>query len=169
MKKFKFRKSISDKIIYIDLNGEFKREDGLRYIDEYKDITYNINPLEYTLKFNCTNLKASTNDSLEILKTCFKMYYQSKFKKVIALLTEKQHTVLVQFHILAKKTKLKLYYITVLSFNIFKLYKPHTTQFALMKLYITTNISMITYSLSNILLDKLCRIPFFKDYALMRT
>ena len=104
--KFDITKLVSDKTIHIVLNGKFEKEDGLKYIEEYNSLIKTINPSEYTLRFDCTNLAVSANESLDILGDCFKMYSEANFKKVVAIVEQKQSVLSMQFNRLARNAGL---------------------------------------------------------------
>ena len=106
---FEFTKKALEKTIYIKLNGRFQQNSGMDYINQYNSIVKSINPEEYTLRFDCTNLDVTPNDSVDMLQDCFNMYAKSNFKKVTAVLNQKQSVLSMQFNRLARNAKLNTF------------------------------------------------------------
>lgn len=86
MKKYEFKKSIIEKTFYITVAGIFTKEDGEGYVKEYLKQIAGLNTKEYTLKFDCLNLKVTPSDVIPQLQGCFELYKQGGFKKVIGVI-----------------------------------------------------------------------------------
>lgn len=71
------------KIFSIFASGFFSMQEGLDYMNEYKEKTSQINPKEYTLIVDGREVKTSAQDVAEQLKNMIMLYMSVPFKKRI--------------------------------------------------------------------------------------
>jgi len=63
--------------------GMYEEKDAESFMEEFQKIVSTIQPSQYILSFDCKELKVSTRDMVPMLESCFKMYKDLNFKKVI--------------------------------------------------------------------------------------
>lgn len=82
MGSFAFDLKSGSKDLNVLVEGMFTQQNALDFINEYQKNTSGINPGEYNLIFDATNLKVSTQEVLPLLENCMQMYKQSGFKRI---------------------------------------------------------------------------------------
>lgn len=83
-KEKKFRLSLNkiNKILNAEAHGAFNADDAAAFVSEYTQLVGQINPQEFTLDFDSTNLKVSSVDMVPLLTACLEMYKKDNFKKI---------------------------------------------------------------------------------------
>jgi len=79
---FKMSIDKTKKVFRADVSGFMTIELAEKFVKEYDGIVKGINPKDFTLIVGTKELKASSNDTLPILKECFKFYMKDGFKKI---------------------------------------------------------------------------------------
>lgn len=82
---YKIEKKEAEKQIFITVGGFFKPEDGEAFLADYNKHVNSVQPSNYTLVVDSTDLSASKADMLPILEGCFKLYMSNGFKKIIMI------------------------------------------------------------------------------------
>lgn len=100
------------KELNITIVGNFSNEQALQYINDYNSKVKSINPTEYTLRLDCTDLNVVTSELVEPLEACYALYKSSNFSKVIFEIS-KIATVKMQLQRMARKVGLTVQLIEV--------------------------------------------------------
>ncbi len=74
------------KQIYIELEGIFSEEDGLLSMQSYQQLVNPLDPSEYELRIDCTKLNVTAPDVVPLLESCFIMFKNDGFTKVVLTL-----------------------------------------------------------------------------------
>ncbi|WP_068621002.1 hypothetical protein [Paenibacillus tuaregi] len=80
---FVFEKKQAEKALAITVSGFMKPDEAEAFLKEYNEHINSINPAEYTLIIDSTNLAVSKQDMLPVLEGCFKLYMSNGFKKIM--------------------------------------------------------------------------------------
>lgn len=83
MKKHEINLDKGKKELGVKVWGMYEEKDAKSFIEEFQETASAIQPSEYTLSFDCKELKVSTRDMVPMLEGCFKMYKDLNFNKVI--------------------------------------------------------------------------------------
>lgn len=76
----------SKKILQVTLNGGFvKSEAAAKVLAEYNQIIGRVNPKEYSLLIDCTDMGVFQTDAIETLAKLFKMYMTTGFKHIVLI------------------------------------------------------------------------------------
>ena len=81
-KKFSLSLNKGTKILNAEAHGAFNANDAAAFVSEYTQLVGQINPQEFTLDFNSTNLRVSSVDMVPLLTACLEMYKKDNFKKI---------------------------------------------------------------------------------------
>jgi len=73
----------TSKILFAKVQGAFKPDDATEFVMAYTKNVAEINPKEYELHFDSTQLKVSTQDMVPMLSACFEMYKKDGFYKTV--------------------------------------------------------------------------------------
>lgn len=99
LKKFDFKRNDTTKVLEIFTEGVFTPEDGSEYVKSYKAEVEKINPVEYTLKFDCSNLELNRPAVQPMLQDCFEMYKTNNFKKIIVTVGNSKNSAILKMQI----------------------------------------------------------------------
>lgn len=94
-KKYSISKE-GNHLLKIVLEGSFSIDDALDYTKDYNNVVKTISPKDYTLSFNCKNLKVSNPDVLNTLEECFKLYKKEGYNKIEAIIDAGQPVLSMQ-------------------------------------------------------------------------
>ncbi|MFL0194231.1 hypothetical protein ACJDU8_01370 [Clostridium sp. WILCCON 0269] len=83
MKKHEMALNKAKKEFNVKIWGMYEASDAKSFIEEFKKIVSTIQTADYILCFDSQELKVSTRDMVPMLESCFKMYKDLNFKKVI--------------------------------------------------------------------------------------
>ncbi|WP_151734445.1 hypothetical protein [Paenibacillus tengchongensis] len=86
MGKFVLNTDEIHKQIYIELEGIFSEEDGLLSMQSYQQLVNPLDPSEYELRIDCTKLNVTAPDVVPLLESCFIMFKNDGFTKVVLTL-----------------------------------------------------------------------------------
>ncbi len=77
-----YKMSINEnkKSVYVSAWGIVSPEEGMKYIAEFMDLTKKVNPTEYYLLLDGTNLEVSEENSAVLLEGLLQTYIQLPFK-----------------------------------------------------------------------------------------
>ena len=103
---FKFNLDKNAKKVTIEVIGSFVPEKEKEFFDNYKQISSQINPSEYTLIIDCTSMNIVTQNYVDKLGATFGLYKQTGFGNVIMKLSASA-IVKMQLHRLAKNAGLQ--------------------------------------------------------------
>lgn len=70
------------KLLKITLGGKFTETDAQNFMKDFTSQVKTINPTDYVLAFDSSDLQVSQQEMLPILQNCFTTYKQIGFKKV---------------------------------------------------------------------------------------
>ncbi|MBU5591873.1 hypothetical protein KQI89_08850 [Clostridium sp. MSJ-4] len=98
-KKFDFKRNDTTKTLEIFTEGVFTQEDGEEYVKSYKTQVLKINPMEYTLKFDCSDLQLNRPEVLPLLQGCFEMYKMNNFKKILVTVGNSKNSNILKMQI----------------------------------------------------------------------
>lgn len=84
MKKYEMSLDKTNKELNIKIGGMFEQDDANGFVKELKEIVSTIQISEFVLSFDAKELKVSKPEMLPMLESCFKMYKDFGFKKVVA-------------------------------------------------------------------------------------
>lgn len=90
------------KELQITIVGNFTPEQAQQYINDYNSHVKSINPSDYTLRLDCTDLNVVTPELIPSLEACYNLYKSSNFNKVIFEIS-KNAIVKMQLSRIAKK------------------------------------------------------------------
>lgn len=88
-KKFQLNLDKPKKTLFAEVSGSFGPADANGFLEEYITVLKTINANEYTLMFDCENLKVTGKDvksgvdMTPLLKGCIEQYKNDGFKKVV--------------------------------------------------------------------------------------
>lgn len=83
MKKYEFKRDLAGKSLKVKLRGQFNKEEGTEYIDEFKkQMNFIFNRKEYSLSLDCNEMKITASDTTEALEYCLNLYAKAGFKEV---------------------------------------------------------------------------------------
>ena len=82
MGSFAFDLKSGTKDLNVLVEGMFTQQNAADFINEYQKNISRINPGEYNLVFDATNLKVSTQEVLPLLENCLQLYKQAGFKRI---------------------------------------------------------------------------------------
>lgn len=80
---FVFEKKQAEKKLVITVSGFMKPDEADAFLKEYDENIKSINPAEYTLIIDSTDLAVSKQDMLPVLEGCFQLYMSNGFKKIM--------------------------------------------------------------------------------------
>lgn len=86
-----------EKKMNIELNGFFKEEEVIHFVQDYNKMVKGINPSTHILEIDCKKLKVSSSNVLERMKDCIRMYVNTNFKKVQFILPKNEPLLQLQF------------------------------------------------------------------------
>jgi hypothetical protein len=78
-----FKKDVLHKAFIITLNGYAKPERANNFIDMYNHHVSKVNPNQYTLIVDSTELKTFPKEVLPVLEKSYQLYMKTGFKKVV--------------------------------------------------------------------------------------
>lgn len=111
MKKYEFKKDVLGKRLNIILRGQFNKDEGMAFIEDYsKQVKQIPKQSEYVLSVNCNEMLLTANDATDALEYCFKLYSESGFKAVEFITSGNKSEVFLnmQFARLGRKVGLQL-------------------------------------------------------------
>jgi len=73
----------SKKILQVTLDGFVKSEAAAKVLAEYNQIVGRVNPKEYSLLIDCTDMGVLQTDAVETLSQLFKLYMSTGFKHIV--------------------------------------------------------------------------------------
>lgn len=79
---FKMSIDKTKKVFRADVAGFMTVELAEKFVKEYDAMVKGINAKDFTLIVGTKELKASSNDTIPLLKECFKFYMKDGFKKI---------------------------------------------------------------------------------------
>lgn len=80
---FKFEKKQAEKALVITVGGFMKPDEAEAFLKEYEENVNSIQPSEYKLIIDSTDLAVSKQDMLPVLEGCFNLYMSNGFKKIL--------------------------------------------------------------------------------------
>jgi hypothetical protein len=83
VKKSELKLDKTSKILFAKVQGAFKPDDATEFVMAYTKNVAEINPKEYELHFDSTQLKVSTQEMVPMLSACFEMYKKDEFRKIV--------------------------------------------------------------------------------------
>lgn len=108
MGNYNFNVNRATKKFDVKVEGSFSQTDALNFINDYNAHTGTINPAEYIIDLDCTELNVTGQDVIPMLEQCYKMYKESGFSNVIFKI--KSNPILkMQLGRVARSTGLKEY------------------------------------------------------------
>jgi len=107
MKKHELALNKSKKEVNIRIWGMIGPDDAKSFVEDFTALVSTIQTSEYTLSFDANELKVSIQAMLPMLESCFKMYKDLGFKKVIIKI-ENNVTLRMQIKRIAKTTGLDI-------------------------------------------------------------
>lgn len=78
----------SKKIFIVKVGGFFLPEEGAAFLSQYQDKLKNINPKDYNLIVDGTELKTSKVEMLPVLEKCMELYKSTGFKAMFGVRPE---------------------------------------------------------------------------------
>jgi len=107
MKKHELALNKSKKEVNIRIWGMYGPDDAKSFVEDFTALISTIQPSEYILRFDANELKVSIQTMLPMLESCFNMYKDLGFKKVIIKI-ENNVTLKMQLKRIGKTTGLDI-------------------------------------------------------------
>lgn len=82
-KLFTLNLNKAEKVVCAVNQGTFNPEAANAFASEYKKIVDSINPSEYELRFDASNLRVNSQDVIPSLAACMEMYKKDGFKNIV--------------------------------------------------------------------------------------
>ncbi|HEX3038208.1 MAG TPA: hypothetical protein VHO94_04350 [Oscillospiraceae bacterium] len=73
----------SKKILQVTLDGFVSTDAAAKVLGEYNQIVGEVNPREYSLLIDCTNMGVFQTDAIETLAKLYKLYMSTGFKHIV--------------------------------------------------------------------------------------
>lgn len=83
MKKANIQVNTIKKVVNINVEGRMTEEDSKIFVSEYNSKMRTINPADYTLEVDCSEMQILPQDMVEDLTNVMKLYKSSGFNKII--------------------------------------------------------------------------------------
>ncbi|MEW8994368.1 hypothetical protein [Clostridium sp.] len=81
---YKVEVNNAKKILFIAVGGFFQEEDGKNFLNDYNNAVKSINPSNFTLALESSDLSTSKAEMIPILENCIKMYKATGFKNIVS-------------------------------------------------------------------------------------
>lgn len=86
---YAMKTNTAKKTVDLVVSGTFTPEKVQRFVNDYQKEVGKVNPKDYSLVLDCTDLDVVTQDMIPDLEACYRMYKDSGFNKVIFEIQDK--------------------------------------------------------------------------------